>query len=226
MAPIEGVLCLRGDITSTDTARSIIDHFRGERAELVVCDGAPDVTGLHDVDEYLQSQLLLAAALVSTHVLRKEGTLVAKIFRGRNASYLYSQLRLLFGRVSVAKPASSRNSSMEAFVVCQRFRGGPYADLPLDIGGYVNLQDYAADDADGEEAPRGSDDWEPGLVPFVACGDLSGWNGQALDSDKSYPLDVGGGGAPSYIPPVAPPIDPPYEEGLARLREERRRKKG
>lgn len=26
-------------------------------AELVVCDGAPDVTGLHDIDEYLQAQV-------------------------------------------------------------------------------------------------------------------------------------------------------------------------
>ena len=29
----------------------------GEKAELVVCDGAPDVTGLHDMDEYIQAQL-------------------------------------------------------------------------------------------------------------------------------------------------------------------------
>ena len=25
-----------------------------------MCDGAPDVTGLHDMDEYIQAQLLLA----------------------------------------------------------------------------------------------------------------------------------------------------------------------
>ena len=28
-----------------------------EKADLVVCDGAPDVTGLHDMDEYIQAQL-------------------------------------------------------------------------------------------------------------------------------------------------------------------------
>ncbi|CAN0533478.1 unnamed protein product [Scytosiphon promiscuus] len=47
----------QGDITSKETAEAIIDHFRGGLAELVVCDGAPDVTGLHDVDEYLQAQV-------------------------------------------------------------------------------------------------------------------------------------------------------------------------
>ena len=40
----------------------IIGHFRGGRADLVVCDGAPDVTGLHDMDEYIQAQLLLAVS--------------------------------------------------------------------------------------------------------------------------------------------------------------------
>jgi tRNA (cytidine32/guanosine34-2'-O)-methyltransferase len=52
MAPIDGVQTLQGDITSLSTVQSIIDQFEGERAELDVCDGAPDVTGLHNVDEY------------------------------------------------------------------------------------------------------------------------------------------------------------------------------
>ena len=29
------------------------------RADLVVCDGAPDVTGLHDIDEYIQVAFLM-----------------------------------------------------------------------------------------------------------------------------------------------------------------------
>ncbi len=43
-----------------ETAKKIVSHFEGEQADLVVCDGAPDVTGLHDIDEYIQAQLLLA----------------------------------------------------------------------------------------------------------------------------------------------------------------------
>lgn len=86
MAPIEGVLCLKGDITSYDTAREILKPFEdNKRAELVVCDGAPDVTGLHDLDEYLQAQLLLMAVKITTHVLVDGGTFVAKIFRGRHS---------------------------------------------------------------------------------------------------------------------------------------------
>lgn len=134
MAPLTGVHCIQGDITSLQTAKEIINCFQGERAELVVCDGAPDVTGLHDIDEYIQSQLLLSAINISTHVLQTNGTFIAKIFRGRDVGLLYTQLRILFQNVSVAKPSSSRNSSLEAFVVCQGFKGGVFQDLPLEGG--------------------------------------------------------------------------------------------
>ena len=51
----------------------------GEEADLVICDGAPDVTGLHDIDEFIQAQLLLAALNITTHVLKLGGTFVAKV---------------------------------------------------------------------------------------------------------------------------------------------------
>ena len=212
MAPLEGVHCIQGDITSVETANSIIQHFQGQRAELVVCDGAPDVTGLHDIDEYIQGQLLLSAVNITTHVLCKNGTFVAKIFRGKDVQLLYSQLRLLFQRVSVAKPSSSRNSSIEAFVVCQGFHGDPYFDLPIE-GGF---------DLDAEVGLRGAGCLEgglhPSILPFVACGDLSGYGmGKDLDADKSYPLNEG----EKSIAPLAPPIRPPYETSMAKEKEKR-----
>jgi len=243
MAPIDGVLTMQGDITSVATAQAIICQFQGHRAELVVCDGAPDVTGLHDVDEFLQGQLLLAAMLISTHVLTNGGTLVAKIFRGRNVGFLYSQLRLLFERVSVAKPSSSRNSSMESFVVCQRFKGPPYLNLPLDIGGYINVNDWVASDTFqelslGEEGATGTgteDDDDDDVkqqpikslnaavvVPFLACGDMSGWSrdsSMVLDADKSYPIEM-----EEHLAPIAPPIEPPYQTSLEKQKEERNKR--
>jgi tRNA (cytidine32/guanosine34-2'-O)-methyltransferase len=88
---------------------------------LVISDGAPDVTGLHDLDIYIQSQLLYAALNLAMGVLRPGGKFVAKIFRGRDVDLLYAQLRTVFERVSVAKPRSSRASSLEAFIVCEGF---------------------------------------------------------------------------------------------------------
>ena len=88
MAPLPGVVQIQGDITKLSTAESIIRHFDGELADLVISDGAPDgtvldhsrtettmlrnsqptppapggrtVTGLHDMDEHIQAQLLRA----------------------------------------------------------------------------------------------------------------------------------------------------------------------
>ena len=76
MAPLPGIIQIQGDITKVvvllivtvnkcyefqeSTAKDIISHFEGSYSDLVVCDGAPDVTGLHDLDEYIQAQLLLA----------------------------------------------------------------------------------------------------------------------------------------------------------------------
>lgn len=53
--------------------------------------------GLHDIDEYVQAQLLLAALNITTHVLKPGGTFVAKVGRakrqedagGRSASHLW-----------------------------------------------------------------------------------------------------------------------------------------
>ncbi len=40
----------------------------GRSADLVLCDGAPEVTGMHALDEVLQHQLALAAALFAKQV--------------------------------------------------------------------------------------------------------------------------------------------------------------
>jgi tRNA (cytidine32/guanosine34-2'-O)-methyltransferase len=70
----------------------------------------------------MQAQLLLAALNITTNTLRIGGNFVAKIFRGKDVSLLYSQLKCFFVEVTVAKPKSSRNSSIESFVVCRNFQ--------------------------------------------------------------------------------------------------------
>ena len=115
---------------------------------MVVCDGAPDVTGLHDIDEYIQGQLLLAAFNITTHVLKQGGNFVAKIFRGKDVDLLYCQLKLFFKDVTVCKPRSSRNSSIEAFAVCINYSppegykptmANPLLRQDLDYARYVDI---------------------------------------------------------------------------------------
>lgn len=42
MAPLPGVRQIQGDITKISTAQEIIEYFDNEKAQLVICDGAPD----------------------------------------------------------------------------------------------------------------------------------------------------------------------------------------
>lgn len=156
-------------------------------------------TGLHDIDEYIQAQLLLAALNITTHVLARSGTFVAKIFRGKDTSLLHSQLAIFFEKVSIAKPASSRNSSIEAFVVCQNYQP-PDGYIPQKINPMIDDIEIIANET-GSEVNRQ-------IIPFIVCGDLRGY-----DSDMSYSLDE------NYVhrEVVQKPIAPAYKEVLEKL---------
>lgn len=152
MSPLEGITTLRADITHPATVPLLLsaldpsydpnsgtnNNQASHPVDLVLSDGAPDVTGLHDLDTYIQSQLLFAALNLALCVLKPGGKFVAKIFRGRNVDVLYAQLKIFFEKVMVAKPRSSRASSVEAFIVCINFRPPPgfHASLeePLGVG--------------------------------------------------------------------------------------------
>lgn len=201
MAPLEGVIQIQGDITNTSTAEQIIAHFDNEQADLVVCDGAPDVTGLHDMDIYIQSQLLLAALNITTHILRKGGTFVAKIFRAKDVTLLYAQLKIFFPYVYCTKPTSSRNSSIEAFVVCKDY-SPPEGYKPHMLNPLLTHKPCDFNELTGVNRV---------IVPFVVCGDLN-----QPDSDTCYPLDYEGKEY-TYHEPVQTPIDPPYAEALSLL---------
>ena len=89
----------------------------------MVSDGAPDVTGLHEIDQYLQAQLLHAALIFTCCMLREGGSFCAKFFKSSDLSYLYVMMKQAFRNVYVVKPQSSRASSAEAFVVGLGFLG-------------------------------------------------------------------------------------------------------
>ncbi|KAJ0396253.1 hypothetical protein ATCC90586_006403 [Pythium insidiosum] len=164
MAPIPGVALMQGDITSKRTAEQIIAYFHGRKAQIVVSDGAPDVTGVHDIDEFVQAELLAAALNITTHVLEEGGTFVAKIFRCQQYDLLADQLSNFFSEVSCSKPTSSRAQSNESFVVAQGFKM-PADYTPVMTSYLLPRFGLAA------EEPH-----DPVLVPYLACGDLSGFD--------------------------------------------------
>ncbi|GKV21941.1 hypothetical protein SLEP1_g31862 [Rubroshorea leprosula] len=78
-----------------------LDILVAAKADLIVCDGSPDVTGLHDMDEFVQSQLILASLTIVTHMLRGGGKFIAQIFRGKDTCLLYCQGHLQYVRITL-----------------------------------------------------------------------------------------------------------------------------
>jgi tRNA (cytidine32/guanosine34-2'-O)-methyltransferase len=229
MASLEGITQLKADITHPSTVPLLLqaldpdfdENNETHRVDLVISDGAPDVTGLHDLDIYVQSQLLHSALALAMKVLRPGGKFVAKIFRGKNVDLIYAQLKLVFDRVHVAKPRSSRASSIEAFVVCEGFK--TVEGWIPSVGGTMSASDSipavsnnqtrtVREDGTVElhfdDEETNSKRW---IAPFLACGDLSAW-----DSDATYKLPPGH----VSLPPVQPPTAPPYKEAIERRRRE------
>lgn len=194
IAPIDGVHMMQADITRPETLDAVSERFNGRPADIVLSDGAPDVTGLHDLDEYVQASLVLAAFNFALHMLKPGGSFVAKVFRQKDSHLLYAQLKVFFPDVIISKPRSSRNSSIEAFVVCRRFTPVP---------GYVPGT-ISADPEENESVEQLSS-VNRVVVPFISAGDLSGF-----DADMSYALSPGD----PVLAPVVPPKAPPYTRAL------------
>ncbi|MCJ1309795.1 hypothetical protein MMC25_003456 [Agyrium rufum] len=242
MSPLEGITILTGDITHPSTPPRILQALDPDTfdpastsfstthpVDLVLSDGAPDVTGLHDLDIYIQSQLLFSALNLALRVLKPGGKFVAKIFRGKDVDLIYAQLRCFFARVYCAKPRSSRASSLEAFVVCEGFslpEGytidpqkplGQGAELPQrpKVSELDTTKDGAWEDGQRRKTSEGGitvvefendeEDDNRWIAPFVACGDLSAW-----DSDATYQLPKDR----ISLDPIQPPTAPPYKRAL------------
>ena len=235
MSPLEGITCLKADITHPSTIPLLLKALdpdynpqsssateASHPVDLVISDGAPDVTGLHDLDIYVQSQLLWAALNLALCVLKPGGRFVAKIFRAKDVDVLYAQLKTVFESVNVAKPRSSRASSVEAFIVCTNFRPpkGFKASLddPLGASSLNRLQiqeDASATSVSPTRTVRPDGITEMNMntshenhrwiAPFLACGDLS-----AFDADASHKLPEGH----ISLDPIQPPTAPPYRKAL------------
>lgn len=140
MAPIENTVQLVGDITKQSTVEDILAAFGNKKASLVVCDGAPDVTGIHDIDQYIQSSLMVAALNITNLTLQPNGTFVAKVFLGSDWEFLEAQFRYFFKRVEFLKPKSSRASSVENFIVCLNYQP-PQDYLPYKLSTFESAED-------------------------------------------------------------------------------------
>ncbi len=137
IVPIEGVNIIKGDITRQDTIEKILSHFNNEKVDVIIFDGAPDVSGLIDIDMYMQVELIIFSLVIVMKLLRKGGKFVAKMFKvgaredydevvtsslySVKSDFYYEKVKILFDNVFYFKPSSSRVTSHETYLICEGY---------------------------------------------------------------------------------------------------------
>jgi len=121
MDPIAGVSFIRGDFREDETLHAVAVAVGG-RADLVLSDLAPNISGVESADQARSVYLGERALEFATEALQPGGVLVVKAFQGAGFSELERQFKACFDKVYVRKPKASRDRSREVFLVAKGFR--------------------------------------------------------------------------------------------------------
>jgi len=117
MDPIEGVIFVQGDFREPEPAAELDKLLAGRKADVVVSDMAPNLSGIPSSDSARIAHLVeLAVDFAGAH-LKPEGALVCKVFHGSGYSQLAKLFKDRFRVVKPLKPKASRDKSSETFLV-------------------------------------------------------------------------------------------------------------
>jgi 23S rRNA (uridine2552-2'-O)-methyltransferase len=117
MEPVEGVLFIQGDFREAEVLAQLERAMAGRKADAVVSDMAPNLSGIDSVDTARIAHLVELAIDFARHHLKPEGALVAKVFHGGGYGQLVQQFKETFRVVKPLKPKASRDKSSETFLV-------------------------------------------------------------------------------------------------------------
>lgn len=117
MDQVEGVQFLQGDFTEPGPLAQLEALLAGRKADMVVSDMAPNLSGIAASDTARIAHLVeLAVEFAVTH-MKPEGALVVKLFHGGGYSQLVKLFKETFKVVKPIKPKASRDKSSETFLV-------------------------------------------------------------------------------------------------------------
>ncbi len=118
IAPISGVTVLKGDFRDA----KLLEVLEGRRADVILSDVLPNLSGRANVDQARAAELTYAALDLCQKALKPNGIFVVKAFQGEAFNEVLQRLKHEFVKVAVRKPEASRGESRETYVVASALR--------------------------------------------------------------------------------------------------------
>lgn len=122
MDALPGVEFIQGDFTADATLELLGQALGDSRADLVLSDLAPNISGLKSVDQPRSMYLAELAFDLAERTLDRGGNFVCKLFQGQGTDAYIDAARKAFGRVKVLKPKASRAGSSEVYLLARNYQ--------------------------------------------------------------------------------------------------------
>jgi 23S rRNA (uridine2552-2'-O)-methyltransferase len=119
--PQEYVRTIVADFTEPQTLQLILD-FLPRKADVVLSDASPNISGIWEVDHARQIDLAAQALKIALKILRPSGNFFAKVFEGDMLAGFVKTVRKHFDAVKVIKPKASRAKSSEMFLLAMNLK--------------------------------------------------------------------------------------------------------
>ena len=124
MEPIEGVHYIQGDFREESVLAQLEEAMGGGKADVVVSDMAPNLSGHGATDGARVAVLIEMAVDFAINNMKPEGALVVKLFHGSGYNELVDLFKQTFKVVKPIKPKASRDRSAEIFLVGMGLKSG------------------------------------------------------------------------------------------------------
>jgi len=126
MEPIDGVTIIQGDFredAAFDELMAVMNASgeNSNRADLVISDMAPNISGMGSVDMPRAYYLCELALDLARQVLKPGGGLLVKLFQGEGFEAYNKALKASFSKVVMRKPKASRPRSREVYALATGF---------------------------------------------------------------------------------------------------------
>ena len=112
----EYIRTIIADFTEPDIVEQI-RSFLPRKADAVISDAAPNITGVWEVDHARQIDLATKALEIAQCLLRPGGNFFVKLFEGEMFNDYIQTVKDLFETVKIVKPQASRAKSSEMYLL-------------------------------------------------------------------------------------------------------------